>query len=131
MRGSKRRFGNASSSITAVLSVLSLFCLTSSQIAAAGSVVSTLLGIPTNVALVAAGFVVIFYTTFGGMMTALGMGILLSFLVKQNWYLVIFMVGFMLVTYFNLSMMGVAILAAIVAVVYYKSDTLKAVKGVE
>ena len=62
-----RRFGNASSSITAVLSVLSLFCLTSSQIAAAGSVVSTLLGIPTNVALVAAGFVVIFYTTFGGM----------------------------------------------------------------
>ena len=70
-------------------------------------------------------------TTFGGMMTALGMGILLSFLVKQNWYLVIFMVGFMLVTYFNLSMMGVAILAAIVAVVYYKSDTLKAVKGVE
>ena len=70
-------------------------------------------------------------TTFGGMMTALGMGILLSFLVKQSWYLVIFMVGFMLVTYFNLSMMGVAILAAIVAVVYYKSDTLKAVKGVE
>ena len=62
-----RRFGNVSSTITAVLSVLSLFCLTSSQITAAGSVVSTLLGIPTNVALIAAGFVVIFYTTFGGM----------------------------------------------------------------
>ena len=41
------------------------------------------------------------------------------------------MAGFMLVTYFNLSMMGVAILAAIVAVVYYKSDTLKTAKGVE
>ena len=62
-----RRFGDTSSTITAVLSVLSLFCLTSSQITAAGSVVSTLVGIPTNVALVAAGFVVIFYTTFGGM----------------------------------------------------------------
>lgn len=62
-----RRFGNVSSTITAVLSVLSLFCLTSSQIAASGSVVSSLTGIPTNVSLVIAGLVVIFYTTFGGM----------------------------------------------------------------
>lgn len=62
-----RRFGEASSTFTAVLSILSLFCLTSSQIAASGSVVSTLTGIPTNVALVIAGLVVILYTTFGGM----------------------------------------------------------------
>lgn len=62
-----RRFGTVSSTLTALLSILSLFCLTSSQIAASGSVVATLTGIPTNVALVIAGAVVIIYTTFGGM----------------------------------------------------------------
>ena len=62
-----RRFGKGSSTFTAVLGVLSLFCLTSSQIAASGTVVATLTGIPTNVALVIAGLVVILYTTFGGM----------------------------------------------------------------
>lgn len=62
-----RRFGKASSTLTAVLSVLSLFCLTSSQIAASGSVVSSLTGIQTNVSLIIAGAVVIIYTTFGGM----------------------------------------------------------------
>lgn len=62
-----RRFGKGSSIFTAILSILSLFCLTSSQIAASGSVVATLTGIPTNVALIIAGLVVILYTTFGGM----------------------------------------------------------------
>ena len=62
-----RRFGKGSSTFTAVLSILSLFCLTSSQIAASGTVVSTLTGIPMNVALIIAGIVVILYTTFGGM----------------------------------------------------------------
>ena len=62
-----RRFGHVSSTLTAILSVLSLFCLTSSQIAASGTVVASLTGIPTNVALVIAGAVVIIYTTFGGM----------------------------------------------------------------
>ena len=62
-----RRFGKTSSTFTAVLGILSLFCLTSSQIAASGTVVATLTGIPTNVALVIAGLVIILYTTFGGM----------------------------------------------------------------
>ena len=62
-----RRFGNVSSTFTAILSVFSLFCLTSSQIAASGAVISTLTGIPLNVALLIAGLVTIFYTTFGGM----------------------------------------------------------------
>ena len=35
-----RRFGKLSSNFTAILSVLSLFCLTSSQIAASGGVIS-------------------------------------------------------------------------------------------
>jgi len=64
-----RRFGKLSSNFTAILSVLSLFCLTSSQIAASGGVIATLIpSIPLNVALLFAGAVVILYTTFGGMM---------------------------------------------------------------
>lgn len=62
-----RRFGNVSSTFTAILNIFSLFCLTSSQIAASGSVVSVLTGIPLNVALVVAGIVIIAYTTLGGM----------------------------------------------------------------
>ena len=60
-----RRFGKGASTFTAVLSILSLFCLTSSQIAASGTVVATLTGIPLNVSLVIAGLVIILYTTFG------------------------------------------------------------------
>ena len=62
-----RRFGKASCNVTAGLNVLSLFCLTSSQIAASGIVISTLTGMPQNVALCLAGLIVILYTTFGGM----------------------------------------------------------------
>ena len=63
-----RRFGKFSSNFTAILSVLSLFCLTSSQIAASGGVIHALIpSIPLNVCLVFAGFVIIFYTTMGGM----------------------------------------------------------------
>ncbi len=63
----ERRFGKSMGSVTAVLNILALFFLTSSQIAASGSVVSTLTGIPLNVSLIIAGLVVIIYTTMGGM----------------------------------------------------------------
>ena len=62
-----RRFGKVSSTFTAVLSILSLFCLTSSQIAASGTVVSSLTGIPLNVSVIIAGLVIVLYTTLGGM----------------------------------------------------------------
>ena len=63
-----RRFGKFASNFTAILSVLSLFCLTSSQIAASGSVINALIpSIPMNVCLIFAGLVIILYTTFGGM----------------------------------------------------------------
>ena len=62
-----RRFGKMSCNFTAVLNVLALFCLTSSQIAASGVVISTLTGMPQNVALIMATVIVILYTTFGGM----------------------------------------------------------------
>ena len=63
-----RRFGKLSSNFTAILSVFSLFCLTSSQILASGSVINSLIpSIPLNVCLVFACIVIILYTTFGGM----------------------------------------------------------------
>ena len=63
----ERRYGRSMGTVTAVLNILALFCLTSSQIAASGSVVSTLTGIPINVSLIIAGLVIIIYTTMGGM----------------------------------------------------------------
>ena len=57
--------------------------------------------------------------TFGGMMAALGMGIILSFLLKKQWQICIFLLGFVLVTYFSLNTMAVAVIAALLAVIYY------------
>ena len=62
-----RRFGKFSSGFTAVLNVLALFCLTSSQVAASGSVVATLTGMNVKLCMIIAGIVIILYTTFGGM----------------------------------------------------------------
>ena len=62
-----RRFGRGSSVFSAVLNILALFCLTSSQVAASGAVVATLTGIPMNVCLIIAGIIIIAYTTLGGM----------------------------------------------------------------
>lgn len=62
-----RRFGKFSSGFTAVLNILALFCLTSSQVAASGSVVATLTGLNVKLCMIIAGIVIILYTTFGGM----------------------------------------------------------------
>ena len=86
-----RRFGKLSSNFTAVLSVLSLFCLTSSQIGASGAVINALIpSIPLNVCLLLAGFVTIFYTTFGGMIAdqvsdLIQFGIILVGLAQIGW----------------------------------------------
>ena len=58
-------------------------------------------------------------SAFGSMMAALGMGIILSFLVKKGVHWAIFLGGFVLVTYFGLSTMAVAVIAAIIAVICY------------
>lgn len=65
------------------------------------------------------GWVITALGIFGGMMAALGMGIILSFLLKKKYHIVIFLVGFILVTYFNLSTMAVAVVAIIAAILYY------------
>ncbi len=56
---------------------------------------------------------------FGGMMASLGMGIILSFLLKEKYQWAIFLSGFILVTYFNLSTMAVAVVAILVSIMYY------------
>ena len=64
-------------------------------------------------------------STFGSMMAALGMGIILSFLVKKGVHWAIFFAGFVLEVYFNLSTMAVAVVASIIAVIYYALSNIK------
>lgn len=63
-----RRFGNSAGTITAVLNVSSLICLTASQILASAVVISAITGIPQNVALLIAATIIVVYTCMGGMM---------------------------------------------------------------
>lgn len=65
---------------------------------------------------------------FGGMMAALGMGIILSFLLKKKYHLAIFLVGFILVTYLKLSTMAVAVVAILAAILYYVNISSLAAK---
>jgi PTS system mannose-specific IIC component len=58
-------------------------------------------------------------SSFGSMMAALGMGIILSFLIKKRYDWAVFLVGFMLIIYFKLSMMAVAVIGVVVAIIYY------------
>ena len=69
------------------------------------------------------GWVTTSLSVFGGMMASLGMGIILSFLIKKKYDFAIFIAGFILVTYFGLSTMAVAIVALIAAVLYYVAKT--------
>lgn len=72
-----------------------------------------------NVAEMIPGWLSICLGLFGGMMAALGMGILLSFLMKKPVHFCLFLLGFVMVTYFGLNIMAVAVLATIAAVIYY------------
>lgn len=73
-----------------------------------------------NVAELIPGWLVTTLTSFGGMMAALGMGILLSFLMKHPWQFCVFLLGYILVKYLSLSSMAVAVIAICVAVIYYE-----------
>ena len=64
------------------------------------------------------GWFVTGISTFGSMMAALGMGIIMSFLIKEKVHWAIFFAGFVLVTYFGLNTMAVAVVATIVAFIY-------------
>lgn len=72
-----------------------------------------------NIADLMPSWLVITLTTFGGMMAALGIGILMSYLIKESWQYVLFIFGFMLIGNFHLDMMGVTVFGIILVVLYY------------
>ena len=63
----RTRFGDIAGTTTALLNIISLFCLTASQILASGTVVSVLTGIPLNVAIFVSGVITLCYTVMGGL----------------------------------------------------------------
>lgn len=70
-------------------------------------------------------WLVITLATFGGMMASLGIGILLSYLLKESWHFVLFILGFMLVGNFKLDMMGITVFGTILVVLYYVAISQK------
>ncbi len=84
-----------------------------------------------NVADLVPGWLMQCLTIFGGMMAALGMGILLSFLWKKSVHFCVFLIGFMLVAYLGLNSMAVAVFAIIIAIIYYSiaSSLKNMIKG--
>jgi len=72
-----------------------------------------------NIATIIPGWLITCLGAFGGMMAALGMGILLSFLMKKAAHFCLFLIGFMMVTYLGLNTMAIAVFATLAAVIYY------------
>lgn len=64
----RRRFGHVAGTSTAVLNIVSLFCLTASQILASGTVVSVLTGLNLSLSIIISGVITLFYTVMGGLM---------------------------------------------------------------
>lgn len=62
-----RRFGKIAHVITALLNVISLFCLTASQILTSGVILSLLIGMDLNLAIFLAGGFTVAYTVMGGL----------------------------------------------------------------
>lgn len=62
-----RRFGKSSHIITSILNIISLFCLTASQILASGIIISALVGINVKIAILIAGLFTVIYTVMGGL----------------------------------------------------------------
>lgn len=63
-----RRYGKASHLITAILNIFSLFCLTASQVLASGIIISQLVGIELNIAILLGAIFTIAYTAMGGLL---------------------------------------------------------------
>lgn len=56
----------------------------------------------------------------GGMLPALGIGLLLNMIVKEKIYLGLFLVGFIIVQYLELPMIPIALLSMVIAAFWYK-----------
>ncbi len=81
-----------------------------------------------NVAELIPGWLLNTISIFGGIMAALGMGILLSFLMKKAWHFCVFLVGYCLVAYLGLSSMAVSVLGICAAVILYEVLSRKEAK---
>lgn len=62
-----KRFGTSSHIITALLNIISLFCLTASQVLASGIIISALVGINLKTAIIIGGIFTLVYTVMGGL----------------------------------------------------------------
>lgn len=56
----------------------------------------------------------------GGVLPAVGITMITSLLIKDGTYWVYFLIGFILITYFGLSMVAIAVIAVIISIIAYK-----------
>lgn len=68
-------------------------------------------------------FVTHYLGVVGGMLPALGIGLLLNMIIKEKSYLGLFLVGFVLAVYLKLSIIAIAILAGVLAIFWYKMSS--------
>ncbi len=70
-------------------------------------------------------------TVFSGMMAALGMGILMSFLIDKKIHFVVFLFGFVLIAYFGgvITALALTVIGGILAAVYYYFENRRLEEG--
>lgn len=56
---------------------------------------------------------------FGSFMPAIGISLLMKFLIREKWYLAFFVFGFALYAYLGLSVLGACVFALVIAILYY------------
>ena len=58
-------------------------------------------------------------SNFGNFMPAIGVALLMKFLIRENWYLAFFVFGFALYAYLGMSVLGSVVFALVIAILYY------------
>jgi PTS system mannose-specific IIC component len=56
---------------------------------------------------------------FGNFMPAIGIALLMKFLIRKSWYLAFFVFGFALYAYLGMSVLGAAVFASVVSILYF------------
>jgi mannose/fructose/N-acetylgalactosamine-specific phosphotransferase system component IIC len=56
---------------------------------------------------------------FGNFMPAIGIALLLKFLIRERWYLAFFVFGFSLFAYLGMSVLGASVFALVIAILYF------------
>ena len=56
---------------------------------------------------------------FGNFMPAIGVALLMKFLLREKWYIAFFVFGFALYAYLGLSILGACVFALVIAIMYY------------